>query len=51
MRETEGRENKEMKERFIFQDALDLISGRYTVGTNSPSQLQLSGSQPSVCSS
>ncbi|KAF3602723.1 hypothetical protein F2Q69_00034786 [Brassica cretica] len=29
-------------------DALDLISGRYTVGTNSPSQLQpIGGSQPS----
>ncbi|CAH2064359.1 unnamed protein product [Thlaspi arvense] len=29
------------------EDALDLISGRYTVGTNSPSQLQPIGSQPS----
>nr|XP_018453446.1 PREDICTED: phosphoinositide phosphatase SAC8 [Raphanus sativus] len=32
----------------VRQDALDLISGRYTVGTNSPSQLQpIGGSQPS----
>ncbi|XP_023637972.1 phosphoinositide phosphatase SAC8 isoform X1 [Capsella rubella] len=31
----------------VRQDALDLISGRYTVGTNSPSQLQPIGSQPS----
>ncbi|KAL0727916.1 hypothetical protein Bca4012_024009 [Brassica carinata] len=31
----------------VRQDALDLISGRYTVGTNSPSQLQpIGGSQP-----
>ncbi|KFK34427.1 hypothetical protein AALP_AA5G143400 [Arabis alpina] len=31
----------------VRQDAMDLISGRYTVGSNCPSQLQLSGSQPS----
>ncbi|ESQ45330.1 hypothetical protein EUTSA_v10010245mg [Eutrema salsugineum] len=31
----------------VRQDALDLISGRYTVGTNSPSQIQPIGSQPS----
>ncbi|XP_019101906.1 PREDICTED: phosphoinositide phosphatase SAC8-like [Camelina sativa] len=31
----------------VRQDALDLISGRYTVGTNSPSQLQRIGAQPS----
>ncbi|XP_020882616.1 phosphoinositide phosphatase SAC8 isoform X1 [Arabidopsis lyrata subsp. lyrata] len=31
----------------VRQDALDLISGRYTVGTHSPSQLQPIGSQPS----
>ncbi|XP_010503889.1 PREDICTED: phosphoinositide phosphatase SAC8 isoform X2 [Camelina sativa] len=31
----------------VRQDALDLISGRYTVGTNSPSQLQPIGAQPS----
>lgn len=32
----------------VRQDALDLISGRYTVGANSPSQLQpIGGSQPS----
>ncbi|VVB05392.1 unnamed protein product [Arabis nemorensis] len=31
----------------VRQDAMDLLSGRYTVGTNCPLQLQLSGSQPS----
>lgn len=40
---------KYVKEVYNFQDALDLISGRYTVGTNNPSQIQPIGSQPSVC--
>lgn len=28
---------------FLFQDAMDLISGRYTVNRNSPSPFQLNG--------
>lgn len=27
----------------VFQDAIDLISGRYTVNRNSPSPFQLNG--------